>query len=137
MSVSDKEFATLTTEVLRKTPSGNYNLTDVVPAADVFNAVCEADDFGAIEARTKELSSCLNFRTSAVLYPEMPQAKVFTKREKTARVKTAKLSELISRHDVAVKKAWEASEGEVSEANVKKVRSIPARPPPPPPAPPR
>ena len=122
LTVSDKEFEVLTTEVLRKTPSGNFSLTDVLPAADVFTSVCEADDFSALEKKEKGGAN-LNLRTSAVLYPEMPQAKIFTKRERDLRVKNAKLSELISKNDVAVKKAWEGSGKVVSGANLKKVLS--------------
>lgn len=121
VSFSDKEFKTLREEVLGGGEKDRYALTDLIPSAAVFTAVCEADDFDAIQARNSILNSTTNFRSSAVLYPEMPQAKVLTGRERKERIASAKIASSIGTNDVLVKEAWDKSGKTATGENIQAV----------------
>ena len=83
-----------------------------------------ADDFEALKARNKKLGAGNNYRSSTVVYPEMPQAKVLSRAEKKERVTAAKIVEAISQNDVKVMKAWSEGEGGTSAKELKQVRAL-------------
>ena len=123
ISCSDKEFNTLKTEVLREGDDGRFKLTDVLPCASTYTALCEADDFVAIKQMNELCDSNTNLTTSSVLYPEMPQAKVLSKKERKENIASASLVETIRRNDVNVMRAWETSEKSGCPSNIKEVLS--------------
>ena len=130
--LSDKEFKNLTKEILgeetiravRGADDVKYGLKDVMPAVEAFTSICESDDFEALKARNKKLGAGNNYRSSTVVYPEMPQAKVLSRAEKKERVTAAKIVEAISQNDVKVMKAWSEGEGGTSAKELKQVRAL-------------
>ncbi|GMH88651.1 hypothetical protein TrST_g13646 [Triparma strigata] len=126
---SDKEFKILKEEVLgertveavRGSEDVRFSLTDVMPAVEAFTSICETDDFEAIKDRNNALQAGSNFRSSTVVYPEMPQAKVLSREERKERVAAAKIAKAIGENDAKVMQAFKRSGGSTTASDLKKV----------------
>ncbi|GMH90542.1 hypothetical protein TL16_g11800 [Triparma laevis f. inornata] len=126
---SDKEFRVLKEEVLgernievvRGNDDVRFSLSDVMPAVEAFTSICETDDFEAIKGRNEALGSGNNFRSSTVVYPEMPQAKVLSREERKERVATAKIAKAIGENDAKVMQAFQKSGGATAPLELQKV----------------